>query len=71
MLLVSLVPVAVLLGGQLRRQLLEDGADQLLLSGLVVGVAGPDGDLDGVPPYRVGDAADVVVEGCLALALLL
>lgn len=62
-LLVRLVPVAVLLGFQLRTQLLEDGLEQLLFAGLVVCIAGPDGDLHSVPADRVGDAADVVIEG--------
>lgn len=48
-LLVGLVPVAVLLRFQLGTELLENGLEQLLLASLVVGVAGPDGDLDSVP----------------------
>lgn len=69
-LLVSLVPVAVLLRLQLGTQLLKDGLKQLLLADLVVSIASPDGDLNGIPADGVGDTADVVIEGCSTVSLI-
>jgi hypothetical protein len=62
-LLVRLVPVTILLRCQLSTQLLQDGLKQLLPAGFVVGIAVPDGDLHGIPADRVGDTANVVIEG--------
>jgi hypothetical protein len=62
--LVCLVPVAVLLLWlQFFRQLLQDRLEQLLLARFVLRISVPNRDLDRVPADRVGDAANVVVEG--------
>lgn len=65
MLLVGLVPVAVLLRFQLGTELLENGLEQLLLASLIVGVAGPDSDLNSVPTNGIGNTADIIVESYL------
>jgi len=59
-----LIPITILLWLQFLRQLIQNRGDQFLLALLVICVTVPDGDLDGVPPDAVGEAADVVVKCC-------